>query len=239
MTKESALAALREAGFAILEPLDPAEIAAVNAWLCSRPAYPDVHVPVHAFQRGTGPIPRAEAAAKSECWCVSNADALKAPYLFERALSASSVAAEYLGKEPPVLYSASAFWTRPGIAAVRPDTQDFHRDVDDERFLPMFCYLADVLTDDDGPQDLEGPDGVIRTIYGPAGTVFLADTMRLHRGRKPRSKERGLFWFRFGVSERPAANVWDKIEPISVDEFGTSRYPAGIREREMVKLLVR
>lgn len=238
MNDDEVLRALSTFGFAVLDPLTAAQLAEANAWLRSRAAYPDVHVHVHAMQRGTGPISWDKAREASECWCVSNHDALMTPHVFERAVEVSGAVGAYLGREPPVMYSASAFWTRPGVAAPRPDTQGFHRDMDDERFLPMFVYLADVLADDDGPQDIEGPDGVVRSIFGPAGTIFLADTSRLHRGRKPKSKERGLLWFRFGVSDKPAAYVWDRIEPIPAAQFGAGRYPAGAREREMVRLLV-
>ena len=129
------------------------------------------------------------------------------------------------------------FWTRPGTAAIRADIQDFHRDADDDRFLAMFFYLNDVLNDDAGPHDLIGPDGVCRTVVGPAGTVFLADTSLPHRGRKPTSGERGMAWYRYGVSDRPAANVWDKIEPVPPELMG-GRLPPDGPLRDSIRLLV-
>lgn len=236
---DEVLTALRDFGYAHLPPLSTEQMRDVNGWLQSRPAYPDVHVPVHAFHRGIAATTMENARSTSECWCVSTHDALTTPHIFERAIAVGPVAAAYLGRNPPVMYSVNAFWSRPGTADPRIDTQGFHKDTDDARFLAMFVYLADVLTDDDGPQDLEGPDGVIRQIYGRAGSIFLADTSRTHRGRKPKSHERGLFWFRFGISDRPPANVWDQIEPMPVDKFDADRYPADPWQREMIKLLVR
>lgn len=238
---------LRAQGFTILAPLEPAEIAATNAFLLSRPVYADAHVPQTARNRiesregrvpsyHEGRVPRDDAAA-SECVCVHTDDAIVAPHLLERALEAAPLAGAYLGISRAVSYSANAFYTRPGSAPLRDDIQDFHVDKDDERFLAMFVYLTDVETDEQGPQDLYGPDDVVRTICGPAGTVFLADTSRMHRGRKPTVGERGLYWWRWGVSARPPANEWDKIEPVPAEALA-GRLPADPAVRESIKLLV-
>lgn len=233
-----ALSALRETGFAMLRPMTPEELEQTRAFLLSREVYVDAHVPQTARNRGADVRVRRELATGSECVCVHTDDAIAAPHLLERGLEHLDLASEYLSRDPAVAYSANAFWTRPGSAALRDDIQSFHCDQDDVRFLAMFVYLTDVLTDDDGPQDLEGPDGTRRTIYGAAGTVFLADTMRPHRGRKPVAGERGIYWWRWGVSDRPAANEWDKIEPMAATAFG-DRYPADGRLRESIRLLVR
>jgi hypothetical protein len=229
------LAKLRETGACVLEPLSVAELGDLNSYLFSRPIFADCHVPQTARNEGRGMIARADAAA-SECLCVHTDDAILAPHLLERGLATIDVAAKYLGREPPVGYSMNVFYTRPGPAAIRGDIQGFHRDSDDDRFLGMFVYLSDVTDDAGGPQDLEGPDGVVRTMYGAAGTVFLADTSRSHRGRKPTATERGIAWMRWGVSDHPPANVWDKIVPISAARLG-ARYPSNPRLREAIKLL--
>lgn len=226
---------LRTQGFAVLGAFLTREIEAIREYLFSRPVYLDAHVPQTARNLGHYPVPRSISGA-SECICVETWDAILAPYMLERALALTDVAAGYLGRDPPVCYSANAFWTRPGPASTRPDIQEFHQDKDDVRFLAMFVYLTNVFTDDDGPQDLFGPDGGMRTIYGQAGTVFLADTSRDHRGRKPTTGERGLAWFRWGISDRPPANEWDKIEPIAAADLG-DRYPSDPRLRQSIKLL--
>jgi hypothetical protein len=226
-------------GFSILDPLSPTEIAETNAFLLSRPVYHDAHVPQTSRNRNysVDVVMSREEASDSECVCVSTADAIQAPHFFKRGLAATDIAAAYLGRDPPVAYSCNAFWTRPGTAAIRADIQDFHRDADDVRFLAMFFYLNDVLNDAAGPHDLIGPDGVSRTVVGPAGTVFLADTSFPHRGRKPIAGERGMAWYRWGVSDRPPAGVWDKIAPIPSELLGAD-YPDDPRLRESVKLLV-
>lgn len=231
---------LRTQGFAVMDSLtlSPREAAEVNAFLLSRPVYIDAHVPQTSrnLHGRDVTVPRAAASA-SECVCVGTADAITAPHLFERGLGATDIAAAYLGRDPPVAFSMNAFWTRPGTAAVRTDIQAFHRDADDVRFLAMFFYLNDVLSDDDGPHDLEGPDGIARTVYGPAGTAFLADTSLPHRGRKPIARERGMAWYRWGVSDRPPAGVWDKVEPVAAAVMA-GRLPGDARLRESVRLLV-
>lgn len=227
---------LETQGFSMLDPLRPEQLAETNAWLESRPVFPDVHVPVHAEHRKIAAVSRL-ASMNVECVCLMTADAIIAPHIFERALDATDITAAWLGRDPPVLYSANVFYTRPGRAQVRWDIQEFHRDQDDSKFLPMFVYLTDVLTEADGPQELIGPDGIVRAIYGPAGTVFLSNTMLQHRGRKPSSHERGIAWMRWGISDRPAANEWDRIKPVSREQMA-NRYPHDLRLRESVRLLV-
>jgi hypothetical protein len=244
MNEDDVLDRLRKQGFAVLDPLTPDDFRELDGYLRSLPVYLDAHVPATAHNRRDAginvipniPVPRSQSGA-SECVCIPTSDAIRAPFLFERALALTDIAAAYLGRDPPVCYSANAFWTRPGPASTRPDIQEFHVDTDDDRFLVMFVYLSHVFDDADGPQDLYGPGDVLYTIRGQAGTVFLADTSRLHRGRKPTSGERGIAWFRWGVSDRPPANVWDRVEPIPVADMG-GRYPDDLRLRESMRLLV-
>ena len=230
---------LKTQGFSLLPSFDFVQTKQIELHFYSFPVHRDAHVPQTARNRNDPqPIPR-ELCRDSECVCVPTFAAITAPHIFERALSLTDVAASYLECDPPVMYSANAFWTRPGPAGTRPDIQEMHRDLDDTRFLAMFVFLTDVADDGDGPQDLTGPDGVVRTIRGFAGTCFLADTSRDHRGRKPWQRERGLAWVRWGVSPRPPANEWDKIEPIPAAALGPGRYPSDPRLRESIKLLVK
>jgi hypothetical protein len=228
---------LHKQGFSLLEPLTAKQILEINNYLLSRPVFVDAHVPQTARHRGDDRVPRDDPrAVNSECICVHNDDVILAPHLLERHLSLIDIAASYLEIETPRSYSANCFWTRPGRGALRGDIQSFHKDADDTRFLAMFTFLTDV--DSDAQHDLVGPDEVVRSIKGPAGTMFLADTSRMHRGRKPLFYERCLVWFRWGVSERPPANQWDGIQPIDASLLG-DRYPQDPRLRESIKLLVR
>ena len=229
---------MNEHAYRIVPGLSAAQVADVNAWFATRPVYADAHVPQTARNRGQGHQPRDTLPPTEERFCACTEDAILAPHLFELGLSYTDVAAEYLDQDPPVAYSMNAFWTRPGATEPYWDIQEFHRDADDVRFLALFVFLTDVLEKADGPHQIQGADDVIRTVYGPAGTAFLADTSYPHRGLKPTHRERGIAWYRYGVSPRPAANVWDKVEPVPAASLG-SRYPTDPRLRESVRLLVR
>lgn len=226
---------LRELGVRKIRPLTPHQIAGTNAFLMRQWVYRDAHVPETARKRGEGPVERLLAEG-CDAICTTMHAAIVAPYLLERALELTDVAAAYLDCDPPVAYSANVFWTRPA-PATRPDIQDLHRDEDDKRFLALFCYLTDVLEDDDGPHELVGPDGVARRIYGPAGTMFLANTSHMHRGIKPMRGTRGMYWWRWGISAPPASYVWDKNQPISWEEI-EARYPEDLRLAWSMRLLV-
>lgn len=232
----SGIEQLRANGVLRVGRLPALDMKAVNKWLLSRPVYADAHVPQTARNRGESTTSR-EFVTNSECLCVHTHDALLAPCILEAALSLTDVAAEYLGVDLPVMYSANAFWTRPGSVPPRGDIQDFHVDADDVRFLALFTYLTDVLSDADGPHQLIGRDGEVSTVHGPAGTMFLADTSLQHRGLKPTSRERGIHWFRWGVSDAPAAYLWDGLEPVESTRL-QSRYPSSPRLRSSMRLLV-
>lgn len=221
----------------VVDGLTLAEAAETHHYLLGCPVYPDAHVPQTARNAGvTEPV--YGAWGDSECLCVPTRNAILAPHLLERALAYTDLAAAYLGRDPPVLYSMNAFWTRPGTAPIRLGIQEFHVDEDDTKFLAMFFYLTDIKEWADGPHEIQGYDGQTHTVYGPAGTAFLADTSQPHRGLKPLRGERCLAWARWGVSDRPPANVWDGIEPIEAAELG-SCYPIDPRLRESIRLLVR
>jgi hypothetical protein len=106
----------------------------------------------------------------------------------------------------PTLSSLGVRWSLPttGKSALY---QSFHRDIDDWRFLKLFIYLTDV-TDATGPHgyvqtshrstfgfrerryeiaEVGAKFGLdnLRTITGPAGTTFMADTLGIHRGGVP------------------------------------------------------
>lgn len=230
------LAELRATGLSVIQPLEPNQVEEVNRYLLNLPVYHDAHVQHTALDRGESLHPDRDLLPFAERLCVSHRDALLAPHLLERAVELSDLAAAYLGTEP-VIYSANAFWTRPGPTAPFWDIQDFHRDADDERFLALFTLLTDVLEPEAGAHELIGPDGSIRAVLGPAGTTFLADTSHLHRGLKPRLHERGLHWFRYGISDPPPAYAWDGLVPISHLELG-DRYPPDPRARTRLRLLV-
>lgn len=220
---------LREEGIVRLPAFSTAEVDAMLEHLLGCQVFSGRHV-VQADASGFSSWEQA-AGANVIAWTLG--DVIRMPHALERALSMTDTAAEYLGVKTPLLYSMNVFCTRPG-QAVRPDIQDWHRDSDDARFMPMFYYLTDVGSD--GRQELRVGGREI-SIDGQRGTTFLSDTMREHRGLKPLWRERIIGWARWGVSDPPASYVWDKLAPIPAAELG-DRYPSDTRLRESIKLLV-
>ena len=120
------------------------------------------------------------------------------------------LAARYLGCTA-TLSSLGIRWSFPARAGA-VDTQLFHRDPDDWRFLKLFVYLTDVDADA-GPHvfvagshrtagrlrarpyetdEIErryGRDALL-TLTGPRGTSFVADTYGIHRGAVPLARPR-------------------------------------------------
>ena len=128
------------------------------------------------------------------------------------------LAAAYLGCIP-TLSGLSAYWSLPG-AAPALYTQQFHRDLDDWRFVKLFVYLTDV-DHDAGPHayvrqshlsparlraspysqqavDRYGRDKVL-TMLGPRGTAFIADTYGIHAGTVPTRQPRLLLQAQYSL----------------------------------------
>lgn len=123
----------------------------------------------------------------------------------------------------PVLYSLNAWWSFPGEPNM-VNVQYFHRDTDDTRpFIALFAYLTDVSMEDGPHQIVEGSHDRARfpaetftasmgtdysakmerryrpaSITGPAGTMFLANTLAIHRGLVPTRSPRLMLWARYG-----------------------------------------
>lgn len=133
------------------------------------------------------------------------------------------VAGSYLGCKP-TLDNIGAWWSFAGRVQAK-GTQWFHRDWDNIRAIKLFLYLGDVGPDDGpfefvpGSQNDERlveinriaddrlaqmmPDREPVAITGPAGTIFMADTFGVHRGRLPRGRSRLLATAQYGVWRTP------------------------------------
>lgn len=119
------------------------------------------------------------------------------------------IASDYLGCKP-TLSSLGVRWTFPGQRQV-VRFQEYHRDVDDWRFLKLFIYLSAV--DEDAAHtfvqgshvkgfrpiakaytqdELDARFGArkLASISGPRGTTFMADTLGVHRAGRPRERGR-------------------------------------------------
>lgn len=155
------------------------------------------------------------------------------------AASVLSVIGAYLGCKP-TLSSLGVRWSFPTSRA-RPTIQNFHRDVDDWRFLKLFVYLTDV-DEGSGPHtyvrtshrsafathaqgyDLDelarrfGPEN-IDVITGERGTTFLADTIGVHRGGGVATRPRLILQAQYSIlpvyafSYAPVAVEAPRVDP--------------------------
>jgi hypothetical protein len=145
----------------------------------------------------------------------SNEIVARAPHAFAIANDDTVLGAvsEMLGAKPTISYM-TAWWSLPADGTAQ-QAENFHRDVDDWRFVKLFCYLTDVdetagphvfvlgshranrLTEirrfsDDEVTNTFGA-GNIHRFSGPAGTAFLENTYGVHRGVPPSKKPRLIF----------------------------------------------
>lgn len=215
--------------------------------LVGRPCYPE-HVKIH----GDGVARHHGAEDLGPIFTHDMAEVLAAPWFFELALATAPLAAEYLGMPAPPLYSVNAYWARAGSHPIQ-DLQTWHRDYDDTRFVALFVYGTDMLSEDAGPhlfkmgthhQVEEGTvrpeDGEVRAVFGLAGTAFVADTRGLHMGQQPSpvGGTRLLLWARWCVSPEPWIYGIDHTVPATRECLG-GRYPADPAVQEQIKLVVR
>jgi hypothetical protein len=129
------------------------------------------------------------------------------------------IAAQYLGCKP-TLSSLGIRWSFP--APGRPaETQLFHRDPDDWRFLKLFVYLTEVeagsgphvyvRSSHRTPATLRAKpfarDSLVRDygadkiqpVTGPAGTTFMADTHGIHMGVPPSTSPRLILQVQYSL----------------------------------------
>lgn len=147
-------------------------------------------------------------------------------------------AAQYLGCKPTIS-NISIWWSFPADGSAQ-EAENFHRDVDDWRFVKFFLYLTDVDGDSGPHHFVRGShrsgkflrtrryrDEEIRnffphenqlSIHGQAGDAFLEDTFGLHKGEPPRLTPRLLLQVQYSIC--PIAVY--KYEPESLIDF---KYP--------------
>lgn len=129
------------------------------------------------------------------------------------------IAADYLGCKP-TLSSLGVRWSFPASGPPRA-TQRFHRDPDDWQFLKLFVYLTDVDAGS-GPHvyvmqsprtagqirarpyarraiDSRFGADQVRTVVGPRGTAFMADTYGIHAGLVPTRTPRLLLQAQYSL----------------------------------------
>lgn len=154
-------------------------------------------------------------------------DILNAPYLLGLANDPRilDVVSRFLGCKPTIGYMATWWSYATGLGAQQ--AENFHRDVDDRRFVKLFVYLTDV-TPESGPhkyvlhsspqkklieirrfEDDEvaktfGEEN-IRTMTATAGEGFLEDTYGIHKGQPVHLGHRLLFQVVYTLTPLPYA----------------------------------
>jgi hypothetical protein len=176
----------------------------------------------------------------------------------------------YLGCVP-TLYSVNAWWSFPAAKPELYQSQFFHRDTDDWRFVTLFVYLTDV-DETGGPhqivagsQTLEGMEALTRrpmfrksmdakasfvssmgpelaeqceryvrdkivSLTGGAGSMFLVNTLALHRGLMPTKTPRLMMWARYGLgptcisADQEHGPISTKLVPTSLPDTPRNRY---------------
>jgi hypothetical protein len=167
---------------------------------------------------------------------------VQAPCIFEivnHPLVLGAVA-RVLGAKPTLSYMA-VWWSLPAGDGEAQLAENFHRDVDDWRFVKYFVYLTDV-DEEAGPHvfipgshkqnkltkirrysEDEIADafqkGNEKVYIGPAGTSFIESTYGFHRGLPCKSKARlALRQIPYGPRE-PVAMIGKNGVPADLDPF--------------------
>lgn len=204
-------AALRDAGILDLGVLlTPAQCAELKNYFSELLVFDD-------YRPETPPyFPDSDARNPESHIAHHNArDIVNAPYLFQLANDPRvlDIAAAFLGCKPTLGYLATwwSYYTENGAQ----QAEQFHRDVDDWRFLKLFVYLTDVGTKN-GPHvyvthssasaklteirrfdDAEvvaafGQNNVLE-LTGRAGEGFFEDTYGIHKGQPVQEERRLIF----------------------------------------------
>jgi len=147
-------------------------------------------------------------------------------------------AARYLGCKPTIS-NLSIWWSLPADGTAQ-EAENYHRDVDEWRFVKFFLYLSD-CDESAGPHcfvrgshrsgrflrirrisDAEvgrvfAPEDQLR-LTGAAGDAFLEDTFGLHKGQPPTGRRRLLLQVEYSIN------------PIAVYQYRPETIvPAGLR----------
>jgi hypothetical protein len=178
----------------------------------------------------------------------SNETVIRAPHVLEIANDPRvlSIVSGFLGAKPTISL-LTAWWSMPHKDGKPEEAEQFHRDVDDIRFVKLFCYLTDVdevsgphmfvpgsqnidrLTKIRRYEDREIVDAFgensLSMFTGKAGTAFLENTYGFHRGVPPTKKPRLLFQVLYSLRnsiygpDKPVARISADGIPAGIDPF--------------------
>jgi hypothetical protein len=214
-TAKEALADLDRDGYVMLPDLaSKTQIDDIFRYLADKPVY-DRWKP----ESGTFDVDRAPPECHTAPY--RDGDVVNCPHVLGWANNpqALAIASSMLGAKPTIS-NLTIWWSYPGHDTPQ-EAENFHRDVDDLRFVKLFVYLTDV-DDGCGPHtfvpgsqrvpeflkirrytDIEveqrfGADGIKR-FKGPRGTSFLENTFGLHKGQLPATGRRLLFQAQYSL----------------------------------------
>ncbi|ARQ75129.1 hypothetical protein B6D87_13275 [Pseudomonas fragi] len=236
--------ALRVNGYVMLENLiPPHELEQMVDWFSTK-------LTIDRYNAAAGYFNPTHPPASCHTASFSSEDILRSPHALkwinnEKTLS---IVEGILGAKA-TLSNVSVWWSYPGHSTPQ-EAENFHRDVDDLRFIKLFIYLTDV-DEESGPHafvpqshrhmgyrkirrysDTEiksefGDDG-IKYFMGSKGTAFLENTFGLHKGQLPSNKRRLLFQAQYslhpiGLSDYKAIQL-SSSETESVDKYTNRLY---------------
>jgi hypothetical protein len=236
-------AILKDRGYLFLDKLiEPHRLQAMHAFFsvneCADPYRPEL---------GKFVAP-GNAPPQTHVAFFSNETVIRAPHVLDLANDPNvlSIVSGFLGAKPTISL-ITAWWSMPHEDGKAEEAELFHRDVDDIRFVKLFCYLTDVdevsgphmfvpgsqnvdkLTKIRRYQDSEIVDafgeGSLATFTGKAGTAFLENTYGFHRGVPPTQKPRLLFQVLYSLRnsiygpDRPVGCIGMDGVPADVDPF--------------------
>lgn len=226
----AAVVALRTAGFHVLPYRLPSEwVEAVKTMMAG------MRVGNRSDQNDRQTL--AEIVPRGPTYWHSQSDLANVPELrsFVSDPVLREIAARYL-ECAPVFDFATAWWSFPSSTgtADSASAQLYHFDMDRVRWVKVFCYLTDV-GEENGPHAfVTGSHNAIQQIVthdgrysdeevfahfprssevrvtGPAGTVFLEDTLGFHKGVPVREGRRGVFEFEYSINHYgyPHEGAW-------------------------------
>lgn len=202
--------------------LSPEQVEEVLTWFKSRPV-------INHYRQEDGPFLPCSEDRHPDGHVANHdhVDVVNAPHLLELANRPDILAhAEaFLGCKPQITMM-SAWWSYP-TAKGPQHAENFHRDIDDWRFVKFFVYLTDVGLDNGphvyilnsaGSDKLPGYDRYtdeqvaeayglnnVKVITGEAGTGFLENTYGQHKGTNLMNGIRLLFQVVYGMNPLPSS----------------------------------
>ena len=205
---DRAVAELKSQGYAMVsEAISPAAVKSLHDFFCVQ-AVVDPYRPELGSFVPPDNVPKGTHVAYFPGNLVARAPGI---YDIVNHPDILSAVARTLGGKPTIGYMA-IWWSLPAQDGKALQAENYHRDVDDWRFVKLFTYLTDV-DETSGPhvyvpgshntdklatirryEEQEvfaafGPDCEKR-FTGPAGTAFLENTYGFHRGYPPKSRPR-------------------------------------------------